>query len=396
MSNRSERAVFCTIVALGLGFSVAALPAAALQPARFDEFIGIIGHAEANQFGANILAPEQLILNYTNRPAAPEQSAAGPAASGTSVESPLTVLRALRTDQMNVLRELGLSQANRVNLVEASRLGHAGLDRLRELEMRLSDAQALIEVRRLIALQQASLDRIRQASVPRVAAPRGIRFSQKCSDPLEGERAYEKEPITASDRFQKGSLLLTYRVLTSFGNPDYADGKPIRLHLLGPKYSWPVTGEFDFLDAQTGAGLFFFQSDGIEDFAGLVIEPIKLDLHWSARSIESSKSVWSRALKSLSYGVGIQLFPAGFYGNKFRATGSRPRDISGGEVVLTRAKVAEKSDPVVEKFLAFLARDMESHPEQIRGISPALLRRARSLVKGVKIDLDAPLQPEDE
>ncbi|MFO1465287.1 MAG: type II toxin-antitoxin system PrlF family antitoxin [Steroidobacteraceae bacterium] len=85
-----------------------------------------------------------------------------------------------------------------------------------------------------------------------------------------------------------------------------------------------------------------------------------------------------------------------------RTLGLRKRDKiryvvrPGGEVVLTRAKVAEKSDPVVEKFLAFLARDMESHPEQIRGINPALLRRARSLVKGVKIDLDAPLQPEDE
>ena len=51
---------------------------------------------------------------------------------------------------------------------------------------------------------------------------------------------------------------------------------------------------------------------------------------------------------------------------------------------------------MVGKFLAFLARDMEVHPTQIRGINPPLLRRARSLVKGVKVDLDAPLLPEDE
>jgi antitoxin PrlF len=51
---------------------------------------------------------------------------------------------------------------------------------------------------------------------------------------------------------------------------------------------------------------------------------------------------------------------------------------------------------VVGKFLAFLARDMEVHPAQVRGINAALLRRARALVKGVKVDLDAPLQPEDE
>jgi antitoxin PrlF len=67
-----------------------------------------------------------------------------------------------------------------------------------------------------------------------------------------------------------------------------------------------------------------------------------------------------------------------------------------GAVLLTRAAAVEEIDPVVGKFLAFLARDMEADPAQIRGVSPALLRRARSLVKGVKVDLDAPLQPEDE
>jgi antitoxin PrlF len=65
-------------------------------------------------------------------------------------------------------------------------------------------------------------------------------------------------------------------------------------------------------------------------------------------------------------------------------------------VLLTRAEAREESDPVVGKFLAFLARNMEVHPAQIRGISPALLRRARSLVKGVKVDLDAPLPLEDD
>jgi antitoxin PrlF len=67
-----------------------------------------------------------------------------------------------------------------------------------------------------------------------------------------------------------------------------------------------------------------------------------------------------------------------------------------GAVLLTRADSTDESDPVVGKFLAFLAHDMESRPTQIRGVSPTLVRRARSLVKGVKIDLNAPLPPEDE
>ena len=69
---------------------------------------------------------------------------------------------------------------------------------------------------------------------------------------------------------------------------------------------------------------------------------------------------------------------------------------SDGAVFLTRATAREETDPVVAKFLAFLARDMEVHPAQILGISPALVRRARSLVKGLKVDLDAPLPLEDE
>jgi antitoxin PrlF len=67
-----------------------------------------------------------------------------------------------------------------------------------------------------------------------------------------------------------------------------------------------------------------------------------------------------------------------------------------GAVLLTRAEAGEEIDPVVSKFLTFLARDMAVHPAQVRGINAALLRRARSLVKRVKVDLDAPLQPEDE
>ncbi len=67
-----------------------------------------------------------------------------------------------------------------------------------------------------------------------------------------------------------------------------------------------------------------------------------------------------------------------------------------GAVLLTRAEAIEESDPVVGRFLAFLAHDMEKHPDQIRSIDPALVRRARSLIKGVKVDLHAPLAAEDE
>ena len=69
---------------------------------------------------------------------------------------------------------------------------------------------------------------------------------------------------------------------------------------------------------------------------------------------------------------------------------------SDGAVMLTRAGAPDEDDPVVGSFIAFLARDMEAYPTQIRGFDPALIRRARSIVKGVKVDLNAPLALEDE
>ncbi len=67
-----------------------------------------------------------------------------------------------------------------------------------------------------------------------------------------------------------------------------------------------------------------------------------------------------------------------------------------GSVVMTRAGAAPEDDPALDKFLSFLAHDIEAHPERVRGLDAVLVRRIRSLVKGVKVDLDAELAPEDE
>ncbi|MGF1675030.1 MAG: type II toxin-antitoxin system PrlF family antitoxin [Rivularia sp. (in: cyanobacteria)] len=65
-----------------------------------------------------------------------------------------------------------------------------------------------------------------------------------------------------------------------------------------------------------------------------------------------------------------------------------------GKVTISRAEL-EDEDPIVGKFLNFLAQDMSKNPQNIRPISPELLNRAKELVAGVEFDLDAPL-PDDE
>ncbi len=52
---------------------------------------------------------------------------------------------------------------------------------------------------------------------------------------------------------------------------------------------------------------------------------------------------------------------------------------------------ASHEDPVVGKFLAFLAKDIEKHPEILRPLSKGFPARMAALVKGTKVDLHAPI-----
>jgi antitoxin PrlF len=65
-----------------------------------------------------------------------------------------------------------------------------------------------------------------------------------------------------------------------------------------------------------------------------------------------------------------------------------------GAVLMTRAAPAEEHDPALGKFLDFLERDIATHPERVRAVGTKLAARIRSLVRGVDVDLDAPLAPE--
>ncbi len=68
---------------------------------------------------------------------------------------------------------------------------------------------------------------------------------------------------------------------------------------------------------------------------------------------------------------------------------------SNGTVIMARADSTTDKDPALDSFLQFLAKDITSNPQNIRPVGTKLARHIRSLTKGVKIDLDAPLT-EDE
>lgn len=85
---------------------------------------------------------------------------------------------------------------------------------------------------------------------------------------------------------------------------------------------------------------------------------------------------------------------------KMLALGKRDQVVfhgmADGTVMISRKELrAEEGDPVIGKFLEFLARNMRHEPGQIRPVPKSLVARGKALIKGVKVDLDA-LPPEDD
>jgi antitoxin PrlF len=66
-----------------------------------------------------------------------------------------------------------------------------------------------------------------------------------------------------------------------------------------------------------------------------------------------------------------------------------------GQVTLTRKAFVE-TDPVIGKFLSFLAADMMARPESLRPVTAGWLQGLQELVQGVAFDLNAPLSEDDE
>ncbi len=59
-------------------------------------------------------------------------------------------------------------------------------------------------------------------------------------------------------------------------------------------------------------------------------------------------------------------------------------------VTLRRVDEA-RQDPAIASFLSFLARDIEKSPQNLKAFSPDLAKRIASLVDGIEVDLDAPI-----
>ena len=67
-----------------------------------------------------------------------------------------------------------------------------------------------------------------------------------------------------------------------------------------------------------------------------------------------------------------------------------------GTVTIAKAPVEPEGDPVIDSFLALLENDITQVPARVRPVTRSQMESAFALVEGVDVDLDSPLNPDDE
>jgi antitoxin PrlF len=63
-----------------------------------------------------------------------------------------------------------------------------------------------------------------------------------------------------------------------------------------------------------------------------------------------------------------------------------------GEAGVSLRRADEAGDPAIGSFLAFLARDIERHPENLKAFPLAMKKRLAGLVEGVAVDLESAIE----
>ena len=65
-------------------------------------------------------------------------------------------------------------------------------------------------------------------------------------------------------------------------------------------------------------------------------------------------------------------------------------------MTITKAPVEPEADPAIDSFLALLENDIKRVPARVRPVTASQFDAAFTLVEGMDVDLEAPLNPDDE
>ena len=181
-------------------------------------------------------------------------------------------------------------------------------------------------------------------SAERVQGSGGILWASYADHPKNDALSKEfQSKVLHGDRRPSPSLVFNYRQMyANFhekADDRFAPGSKIVLTVGEVKFSWPLSGRFDFLDGQAGIGRYRMTSaaDGFRTQTGWIVEPVRFDLHVASR-FSDGKRWYTRLLYSVSYTAGVALFPAGFPENAFNSNIPTPQ-ISGGEAIFEQGIV---------------------------------------------------------
>jgi antitoxin PrlF len=70
------------------------------------------------------------------------------------------------------------------------------------------------------------------------------------------------------------------------------------------------------------------------------------------------------------------------------------RVLADGTVVIAKMDDVDQ-EPVIRKFLSFLAQDMTNEPRRMRPVRRDMIERGKALVAGFDVDLDSALPDDD-
>ena len=142
-----------------------------------------------------------------------------------------------------------------------------------------------------------------------------------CQKPPQ-KRSGELDPPVVSKRTRsvERPSISSFATLHTDANNKYADGKPIKLTMLEPSFSWACFLRIPPIqvDAGTGGGVYWFSSEGFESFSGVVLEPVRFDVHVGSSSVMKTPWWWIRIPM---FTAGWAIFPRGFDANAFATTG---------------------------------------------------------------------------
>jgi hypothetical protein len=184
-------------------------------------------------------------------------------------------------------------------------------------------------------------DLLRESQVPHVSRPHGAILWNNCHD-HPSKNAEKETGIRRQDRHPVLSFGLDYR---EYANSKYWDwGTPrdqyslTHLSVIEPTVSWPLSGRYDVLDGQTGLGLYIFRTGPFSGSLarGLIVEPIRFDVHFPARLLDNHPCWGTRLFLSLSLRSGVVLFPAGFDENTFATADQKAAAAKNGTVATPR------------------------------------------------------------